>query len=484
MQGVFYISYTFLVRNMFNSGSPIYIGRKIKNIFQIGVDNSLARCYNHLRRKRRAFSRGLFVGLKKGPNAWKINALIPQSADVPKLNKTVLCVVYKGGKFMEDFSFLLTIAIIILSTRFLGEASEKVNMPQVVGALIAGVILGPSVLGLVSETDFLSKTAEIGVILLMFIAGLDTDLQEIKKNAVAFVVIASCGVLVPLIGGFATYYFYFDVDPGNFNEVLKAVFMGVVLTATSVSITVEALREMGKLNGPVGSAILGAAVLDDIIGIIILTIVTSMKDTSVSIGVVFLKIGLYIIAMGTMAFIMDKLKDQLDKGAGQRRISIYVMALVLIVSYASEKFFGIADITGAYLVGVMLSTFKARTDIARKMTVPSYLFFSPIFFASIGIKTELDGMTKSFLIFSILLLIVAVISKIIGCGLGAKLCGYSADDSFHIGIGMVSRGEVALIVAQKGYSLGLLGGDLFSPIVLVVIITTIITPVLLKKLMK
>ena len=385
---------------------------------------------------------------------------------------------------MEDFSFLLTVAIIILSTKFLGEASEKVHMPQVVGALIAGVILGPSVLGVVSETDFLAKSAEIGVIILMFIAGLDTDLKEIKKNAFAFVVIALCGVLVPLIGGFCCYYFFFDVDAANSTELLKAVFMGVILTATSVSITVEALREMGKLSGPVGNAILGAAVLDDIIGIIILTIVTSMKDPSVSIAVVFIKIGLYAVAMAVLAFIMTRLRDKVDELKEKRRISIYVIALVLAVSYASEEFFGIADITGAYMVGVILSTFKDHADIAKKMTVPSYLFFSPIFFASIGIKTELDGMTPSLLVFSLLLLIVAILSKIIGCGLGAKLCRYSTEDAFHIGIGMVSRGEVALIVAQKGYNMELLSGDLFSPIVLVVIITTIITPILLKKLMK
>ncbi|MGN0659599.1 MAG: cation:proton antiporter [Emergencia sp.] len=385
---------------------------------------------------------------------------------------------------MTNYYFLLTVAIIILSTKFLGGLSEKVNMPQVVGALIAGVILGPSVLGVVGETDFLAKTAEIGVILLMFIAGLDTDINEIKKNSIALLVIASMGVLVPLIGGFTAYYFYFDVDPGNFNELLSAVFMGVVLTATSVSITVEALREMGKLGGPVGSAILGAAVLDDIIGIIILTIVTSMKDPSVSIVSILIRIGLYIILMAVIGVVLFASRATVDEIKDKRRISIYVMALVLIVAFVSEHFFGIADITGAYLVGLFLSTHEVKTDIAKKMTVPSYLFFSPIFFASIGIKTELSGMNRSLLIFSLLILVIAVVSKIIGCGLGAKLCGYSLHDSVNIGIGMISRGEVALIVAQKGYDMGLLSGRLFSPVVLVVIVTTIITPVFLKKYMK
>lgn len=385
---------------------------------------------------------------------------------------------------MESYEFLITVAIIILSTKFLGEASEKVHMPQVVGALIAGVILGPSVLGLVAETDFLAYTAEIGVILLMFIAGLDTDINEIKQNAVAFVVIASAGVLIPLIGGFTTYYLFFDVSFADSEEVLQAVFMGVILTATSVSITVEALREMGKLNGPVGSAILGAAVLDDIIGIIILTLVTSMKDSSVSIGMVFLKIVLYVVAMIILALVLAHFRGKIDSLKEKRRISIYVFAVLLIVAYVTEEFFGIADITGAYMLGLFLSTYDVKTDIAKKMTVPSYLFFSPIFFASIGIKTELAGMTPALITFSIVLLIVAILTKVIGCGLGAWICKYSKSDAFHIGIGMVSRGEVALIVAQKGYAMGLLSGQLFSPIVLVVIVTTIVTPVLLKKFMK
>ncbi|MGF6375725.1 Kef-type K+ transport system membrane component KefB [Clostridiales Family XIII bacterium PM5-7] len=385
---------------------------------------------------------------------------------------------------MTSYYFLLTIAVILLSTKFFGNVSEKVNMPQVVGALLAGVILGPSVLGWVSEDDFLAKSAEIGVILLMFMAGLDTDIKEIKKNSVSLVVIASLGVVLPLIGGAACYYFYFHVDAGDFNEVLRAVFMGVILTATSVSITVEALREMGKLNGKVGNAVLGAAVLDDIIGIIILTFVSSLKDTSISITEILIRIALYAIIMGVLAVILNASKPTIDELKDKRRVTIYVMALLLIISFLTERYFGIADITGAYLFGVFLSTFDVKKDIAKKMTVPGYLFFSPIFFASIGIKTELNGMTASLLIFSALILIIAIMTKVIGCGVGARLCGYSNRESLNIGIGMVSRGEVALIVAQKGSHMGLLSGPLFSPVVVVVIVTTMVTPILLKKFMK
>lgn len=384
---------------------------------------------------------------------------------------------------MTSYYYLLTIAVIILSTRVLGVLSEKVNMPQVVGALLAGVILGPSVLDFIGESDFLAKTAEIGVILLMFMAGLDTDIKEIKDNCVSYVVIAMMGVLLPLAGGFICYYYYFHVNSSNFDEILRAVFMGVILTATSVSITVEALREMGRLEGKVGSAILGAAVLDDIIGIIILTFVSSLKDPSISISSILVKIGLYIIFMGVLAVILNASKPTIQEMRDTRRTAIYVFAIVLIISFVTENYFGIADITGAYLVGLFCSTYDIKHDIARKMTVPGYLFFSPVFFASIGIKTEISGLSKQMLIFSLLILIIAIISKIIGCGLGAKLCRYSNHDAFHIGIGMVSRGEVALIVAQKGYNMGLLNGQLFSPVILVVIVTTIVTPILLKKFM-
>lgn len=384
---------------------------------------------------------------------------------------------------MTSYYFLLSVAVIILSTKFMGRLSERVHMPQVVGALVAGLLLGPSVLGWVENTDFLEKTSEIGVIILMFMAGLDTDLKEIKSRAGAYLVIAMAGVLIPLVGGFGAYIFYFDVDMGSRDQLLEAVFMGVVLTATSVSITVEALREMGKLNGPVGSAILGAAVLDDIIGIIILTLVTSMKDTTVSMTAVLIKIGLYAVVMGVLAAVVYAARNSLNELKDTRRVSIYVFAIVLVVAFCTERYFGVADITGAYLVGLFLSDLEIKHEIARKMTVPSYLYFSPIFFASIGIKTQLSGMTGSLALFAAIILVIAIASKVIGCGLGARVCGYSGHQALQIGVGMVSRGEVALIVAQKGYGLGLLSGVLFSPVVLVVIVTTIVTPILLKQIM-
>lgn len=384
---------------------------------------------------------------------------------------------------MEDYGYLVSVAIIMLSTKILGDLTKKVSMPQVVGALIAGVLVGPSCFGLIAETDFIAYTAEIGVILLMFSAGMDTDINEIKRNSMACMVIASIGVIVPLIGGTICYYFFFEAGETSYDGILKAVFVGVVLTATSVSITVEALREMGKLEGKVGNAILVAAVIDDIIGIVVLTIVSSLKNSDVSVAIVLLKIALYAIVMGILALALNKGKSVIDANFKRQRITTYFLVACLLISFASEYFFGVADITGAYLLGLFISTHEIKAEVSDKIRRPSYLFFSPIFFASVGLKVELDGLTGSMLLFSILLLIVAILTKIIGCGLGARICGFTKRESFQVGVGMISRGEVALIVAQKGNAMGLMSAALFPAVVLVVIATTIITPVLLKKIM-
>lgn len=396
----------------------------------------------------------------------------------------------KKGKevLVMEYSFLLFLAIIMISTKLLGLFSRKIHMPAVVGALAAGVILGPSCFGMITldgETGlFLEQMAEIGVILLMFNAGLETDLSELKKNGVASLVTAMIGVIVPLIGGFLGYALYFGTDFNNYNEVLKAVFVGVVLTATSVSITVETLRELGKLKGKVGTTILGAAVLDDIIGIIVLTIVTSLKDTSVSPISVILRIIVYFIFIAVVTFVLMKCRPLLESSDEKRRVVILCVAFCFIMSYVSEHFFGIADITGAYFAGLMLCYMKVGPYVARRCEIPSYLIFSPVFFASVGLKVTLGGMDASIWIFSIVLLLIAILTKIIGCGLGAKLCRCTNKEALQIGIGMVSRGEVALIVAQKGYASGMLDDVLFAPIVLVVIVTTLLTPILLKAVMK
>lgn len=388
---------------------------------------------------------------------------------------------------MESYSFLMYLAIILISTKVLGLFSRKINAPAVFGAIIAGIILGPSVLNLISfdsqDGIFIETVAEVGVILLMFSAGLETDLNEIRKDGKASFVAALIGVIGPLIGGTLCYLQFFHTTGGK-DEMLKALFIGVSLTATSVSITVETLREMGKLNGRVGNTILGAAVMDDIIGIIVLTIVSGMKDTSISIVTVLVKIVLYLVLICILLFITSKLRPFIERGDEKRRIVILAVAFCFILAFVSERYFGIADITGAYFAGLMFCTMKVRTYISRRVEIASYLIFSPVFFASIGLKTSITGFDLHMLLFCMALLVIAVITKVIGCGLGTKLCGYSGKEALQVGVGMISRGEVALIVAQKGYQYGLVDDTLFAPIVLVVIITTLITPVLLKIAMK
>lgn len=387
---------------------------------------------------------------------------------------------------MEDkYLYLFSLAVILLSTKFLGLISRRVQLPAVVGALISGIILGPSFLDFIEYTDFIQKASEIGVILLMFMAGLDTDLDELKKSGLASFLVAVLGVVLPLLGGFLCFKYMFPKEYAN-NSLgfLKAVFVGVTLTATSVSITVETLREMGKLKGKMGTTIMGAAIIDDIVGIIVLTTITSMQDTSVNPTIVLVKIVMFFIFVVLTGAVVFFLKNRfIGSVKRRRRISIYALAFCLFMSFIAEEGFGVADITGAYFAGLMFCAFSVREYIGKKFNVLNYLFFAPVFFASIGMQTNMKSLTGDIIWFTVVLTIVAILTKVVGCGLGAKICKFNNKEALGIGIGMISRGEVALIVAQKGADCGLLSETLFPAIVVVVIITTLITPILLKVLL-
>ena len=389
-----------------------------------------------------------------------------------------------------DYTYLLYIAIILIFTKVFGLLSKVIKLPQVVGALIAGIVLGPVCLNLISldKTPVLSNLSEIGVIVLMFAAGLETDIREMKKCGVASTIIALCGVIVPLVGGAVTAFCFGTADPDlSAPSLLQDIFVGVILTATSVSITVETLKELGKLSSRAGNAILGAALIDDVLGIIALTVITSLADPkSGNIGLVLLKIlGFFAFALlfGVFFhFVFNKWTQRTEEK--QRRYVVISFALCLIFAYAAEEFFGVADITGSFVAGLVISSTSKTKYIAHRFDTLSYLLLSPIFFASIGLKVNLTDMTPMIIVFAVVLLVVAILTKIAGCGLGAKLCKYTNKESLQIGIGMVSRGEVALIVADKGLNLGLMSNSLFGPIVIMVVITTVITPILLKFVFK
>ncbi|BDS16002.1 cation:proton antiporter [Clostridium perfringens] len=381
---------------------------------------------------------------------------------------------------MLSYEFLFDLALILISTKLFGLITKKVRMPQVVGALVAGVILGPAVLNVLSETEFIQKLAELGVIVLMFTAGLETDINQLKKTGKASFIIAVLGVIIPLAGGFFIASIF---NNGNdVNTILQNVFIGIILTATSVSITVETLKEMGKLNTRAGNAILGAAIIDDILGIIALTITTSLADPSINVIIVLAKIVMFFIFAGFAGYLFHWAFIKLDERYQRdlRRFVIIAFVFCLLLSFCAEEFFGVADITGAFIAGLVISDSNRSKYLNSRFETLSYMLLSPIFFASIGIKVQLTAMTKTIFIFAILLLLVAILSKVFGCALGAKLCKYSNREAIQIGTGMISRGEVALIVANKGIAMGLMLPEFLAPVVIVVVVTTIVTPILLK----
>ena len=397
---------------------------------------------------------------------------------------------------METCNYLLYLALILMCTKFLGLLTRRARMPQVVGALLAGLLLGPAVFKIIPQTEFLTQTAEVGVVILMFCAGMETDVKELKKCGKAATIIAVIGVLVPLAGGFATAVpdtnplatAWFFNRPGMIESnvstslVLQNVFIGVILTATSVSITVETLKELGKLNSAAGNAILGAAVIDDILGIIALTVITSMADPTVKLWVVLVKIVGFFVFAAVAGFLFYKFFNYYSNRTknGLQRYVIISFVFCLLMSYVAEEFFGVADITGAYVAGLVVSMIQKEDYLASRFSTLSYLYLSPIFFASIGLKVVIPQMSATIVWFAIVLTVVAILTKVVGCGLGARLCKYSGRESLQIGVGMISRGEVALIVASKGEALGLMSEQLMGPVVIVVIITTIVAPILLK----
>lgn len=381
---------------------------------------------------------------------------------------------------MLSYEFLFDLALILISTKLFGLMTKKVRMPQVVGALVAGVVLGPAVLNVLSETEFIQKLAELGVIVLMFTAGLETDINQLKKTGKASFIIAVLGVIIPLVGGFFIANIF---NKGNdVNTILQNVFIGIILTATSVSITVETLKEMGKLKTRAGNAILGAAIIDDILGIIALTITTSLADPSINVIIVLAKIVMFFIFAGLAGYLFHWAFIKLDERYQRdlRRFVIIAFVFCLLLSFCAEELFEVADITGAFIAGLVISDSNRSKYLNSRFETLSYMLLSPIFFASIGIKVQLTAMTKTIFIFAILLLIVAILSKVFGCALGAKLCKYSNREAIQIGTGMISRGEVALIVANKGIAMGLMLPEFLAPVVIVVVVTTIVTPILLK----
>ena len=388
---------------------------------------------------------------------------------------------------------LLSMGLIVIVAKYFGILARKIGIPEVAGMIVAGLILrflpwfrnfgGQDPNLIYNETNqFISYMSEIGVILIMFSAGLSTNLKSLIKSGVKSTIIAAFGVITPLIMGTIMACCFWGFNKFGSLEFFKCVFVGTILTATSVSITVAVLKEFGKIKTDVGQTIISAAIIDDVFGIIVLTIVLGVSSGSGGYFMVILKTLLFFLCAFVAGFVIYKLFQWYDnRHPRSHRIPIYALGVALIFAFCAEKFFGIADITGAYIAGIVLCNLHDASYMESKIDINSYMFFSPIFFASIGLKTDLSGMTLEILFFAIAFVIVGCISKIIGCGGISKALGFSWKESYQIGLGMMVRGEVALIVATKGLSSGLIDSQYFTAVILLIITSSMLVPILLKK---
>lgn len=372
--------------------------------------------------------------------------------------------------------FILYLVMILFFTKIAGDLSVRLGQPAVLGKLLVGVILGPAVLGLIENTTFIEQTAEIGVLLLMFIAGLETDLDQLKSNWKSALAVAVGGIILPFIGGYgAAAAFGFTHS--------HALFFAVLFCATSVSISVQVLKEMNKLSSREGTTILGAAVIDDVLVVILLAFIMSMlgQGSDVSLGMlVGKKVLFFVITIAASIFVVPPMMKWLSKLKVTE--AVITMALVICFGFAYfAEMLQMAGIIGAFAAGIALSQTPFRHDIEHKIEPIAYAVFVPVFFVSIGLNVSFEGIGSQIGLL-VVITIVAIVTKLLGGFAGARLTGFDNKSSWVIGSGMVSRGEVALIIAATGLQGGLLLQEYFTAVVIMVIITTLATPPLLKIL--
>jgi len=382
----------------------------------------------------------------------------------------------------RDFYWiLLDLALILFATKSLGILMKRLGLPQVVGALLAGILLGPSVLNIVGGSNTLKTFAEVGVIMIMFTAGMETNIKQIKSAGFASLVITVLGVVIPMGLGFVTACLF----NGGFHvpreQMLSNLYFGTILTATSVSITVATLKELGKLNGKAGTAIITAAILDDIIGLCVLSFIIGMKNPTVNPGRTLINTLLFFIFAIGVGLVVNFIFKHLEKRyPHNRRMPIYSLVICFLFAFCAEVVFGIADITGAFIAGVVLSGMRSHKYIEHRVDIGAYLIFAPIFFASIGINNEFVSFDTNTFFFGLTLIVLGMVGKFIGCGAGALMFKYDLRDAAFVGIGMMPRAEVLLITVQKGISNQFIDAD-FMPYALgLVIISSLLTPILLK----
>ena len=375
--------------------------------------------------------------------------------------------------------FLGMLSVILLATLIGGQFSARLKLPAVVGELLAGIIVGPAVLNLVQPTEIIKVLSDIGVIFLMFLAGLDSDLKTLKRLLRPSVLVAGFGMFVPIIIAYFTGILF------AFSQV-ESLFLGLTFSATSVSISVAVLQEMGRLQGKEGMTILGAAVADDLLSIILLSIVSGLtgvsgpgsnkgKDlilsllTQAAFLILLVFVSVYVIPR------LIKLSQRLTLPVPE---TLVAMIIVVMASWGAEKV-GLSNVIGAFFAGLSLNRTSAQKTLKKNFTVIGYSSFIPIFFVSIGLDMSIKGILNDFILF-LVLVIGSVFSKLVGAGLGAKIAGFSNSSALLVGTGMVSRGEMALVVAQMGLTNHLLAPAAYSTVIGAIIMTTIVSPFLLK----
>lgn len=380
---------------------------------------------------------------------------------------------------LRSYQFALSLALLLIFAKLMGYVSQRLKQPAVLGEIVGGLLLGPSLLGWVEPSAFLTQMANIGVILLMFIAGLETNTELLRRVLRGALFVAFLGVAVPFLSGF-----YLGQWLGY--SITPSLILGTILVATSVSITVQVLKEMGKLKTLEGTTILGAAIMDDILGFLVLSVVLSMVSLSPqSVDVSFITLLLLKVILFFVLFLIGRiiagwLVAFLQKTRVHSLVTAGLLAIAFTFAYIAEAF-GLAGMVGAYLIGLAFSSsfLKNRETSIDSLETIGYAIFIPVFFAGIGLHLDLTEMSPQLLGLSALIALVAIFSKIIGCGAGARLAGFDSMASFRIGVGMIARGEVGLIVSMTAFQSNLIGQDLFSATILVVIMTTLITPFLL-----
>ncbi len=387
----------------------------------------------------------------------------------------------------EFLNLILALAGIITVAKISGYISVRLGQPSVLGELIAGIVLGPTLLNFLGWpvfqedpllSEIITMMAEIGVILLMMLAGLELNLDDLLKSGKVSVLSGTLGVVFPLALGAGTALLFGA-------EMDSAVFIGLTLSATSVSISAQTLLELNVLRSRVGLTMLGAAVFDDILVILVFSLaVILLGDMAGGLGSILLtgvKMAGYLLgATAVGLFMVPRFIAWIDRLPISQGLVAFSLVLCLLYAWAAEMVGGMATITGAFLLGLFLARLPSRRSIAEGIIALAYGFFVPIFFVNIGLSANMRAISGSSWLFAIVITLVAVLSKIVGSGLGAKLSGYSNLESLQLGIGMVSRGEVGLIVASLALVEGFIAADGFSVMVFMIIAATLLTPPMLR----